>query len=177
MAISKQRKEELVAQYVDLFQHSQGFILTDYRGLSTPQMEGLRRAVRAAEGSFVVTKNTLVARALEQLGLPVLEEWLTSHTAIGFCHRQIPAVAKALVEAGKETGLLRIKGALLGESVLGAAEVQVIADLPPREVLLARVAGGLQAPISGLVNVLAGTIRGLLNVLNARVEQLGGAEA
>jgi large subunit ribosomal protein L10 len=172
LAISKARKKELVAQYVKNLEESQGAILADYRGLSVSQMDEVRAALRPIGGTTRVVKNRLLARALEEAGLSVPQEWLNGPTAVGFCHDEVPPVAKALVDVAKEHDVLRIKGGILGASVISAEEVQTIAALPSREVLLAQVLGTINAPAGQIAGVVASAIRQVLNVVQAYAEKL-----
>ena len=172
MAISKQRKAELVAQYVEQLKQSQGIILADYRGLSVDDMSKIRHAMRPIGGGFHVVKNRLVALALQEVEKSLPEEWLIGPTVIGFCHDEIPPVAKTLVDAVKDLETLRIKGGLVGTAVISAEQVRTIAGLPPREVLLAHVLGTINAPATQLAGVVASGIRQVLNVLQAYVDKL-----
>jgi large subunit ribosomal protein L10 len=180
LAISKQRKEELVVQYVEQLKQSQGIILVDYRGLSVGDIGDIRRAMRPLSGQFRVVKNRLLTLALKEAGMSLPEEWLAGPTAVGFCYEEVPAVAKALTDAAKNMETLRIKGGFVGASVLAAEQVHTIADLPPREVLLAQVLGTINAPASRVTGVIASGVRQVLNVLQAYVDKLqepGGAPA
>ena len=96
MAISKQRKAELVAQYVEQLKQSQGLILTDYRGLNVVDMDNIRRAMRPIGGRFQVVKNRLLALALKEVDLSLPEEWLVGPTAIGFCYDEVFEIQIAL---------------------------------------------------------------------------------
>ena len=177
MAISKERKRELIQSYVEMLSQSQGIILTNYRGLTVSQIETVRNRLRELNSPYHVVKNTLLKLALQQVGLPVPEELLTGPVATGFCYTELPATAKALMDLSKELEVQEIKGGLLGDRVVGVEEIKALAALPPREVLLAQVVGSFQAPISGLVTALSGILRSLLYVLQARKEQLEGSSA
>jgi large subunit ribosomal protein L10 len=172
LAISKQRKKELVAQYTEELKQSRGIILTDYRGLSVNDMSDLRHAMRPLGGRFQVVKNRLLKLALNEAGIVLPEEWLIGPTAIGFCHSEVPPVAKALADATKELETLHIKGGVLDAAVIEAEEVHAIAELPSREVLLARVLGTVNVPASQMAGVVASSIRQILNVLQAYVDKL-----
>lgn len=172
MAISKQRKAELVTQYVEQLKQSQGIILADYRGLSVGDMSNIRHAIRPGGGKFQVVKNRLLALALKEVGMSLPEEWLVGPTAIGFCHDEVPPVAKALMDAAKNLETLRIKGGLVEASVMTAEQVRALADLPPREVLLAQVLGTINVPASRVAGVVASGMRQVLNVLQAYVDKL-----
>jgi len=178
LAISKQRKGELVAQYIKQLEQSQGIILADYQGLGVNDMSDIRRAMRPVGGKFQVTKNRLLALALKEVGTPLPEEWLIGPTVVGFCHDEVPPVAKVLTDATKNLETLRVKGGLVGTSVIVAEQVRTIAGLPPRDVLLAYVLGTINAPASQVAGVVSSGIRQILNVLQAYVDKLqeaGGA--
>jgi large subunit ribosomal protein L10 len=171
LAITRKQKEAMVADYLDKMGRSEALILTDYRGLSVAQVTDLRRRLRESNGIFQVVKNTLFQRALEEAGLPVSAEHLDGPLAVGYCLGDAPPVAKALVDFAKEAQILKIKGAILGPSVLNAEAVKGLADLPPREVLLAQLVGSVQGPMSSLAGTIAGPLRELAQVLHARSEQ------
>lgn len=177
MAITKERKQELVTLYTDLLERSQAVILTNYHGLDVAQITQLRRRIREANGAYYVTKNTLIGLALERKGLKLPKEWLEGPTAIGFCFDEVPAIAKTIVDFAGEAELLTIKGAVLGDRAVGEEKVRVLASLPPTEILQAQVLGALTAPMSGLVGALNGVLAGLVGVFDARKDQLSEPEA
>ena len=172
MAISREKKEQLISWYTDLFSRTRAAILTDYRGLTVADISQLRNKLRETQSEYHVTKNRLVKLALKEAGLPVPENLLEGPTATGFCFEEVPAVAKVLVDYSKESKTLVIKGGLLGDRIISADQVTALAELPPREVLLAHVLGTIQSPASGVARALAGSMRSILYVLKARVEQL-----
>ena len=176
MAISKQRKEELVQLYKDELEKSTGIILTDYRGLPVNSMEDLRRSIRDSESSIRVVKNRLLKLVLDEKGIEMPKEWLDGPTAIAFCYGELPGVAKALDEFSKDT-VLAIKGGMMGSELIASAKVRELANLPPREILLGQLLGTVNAPASQAASVVASGIRQVLNVLQAWVDQGGGAEA
>ncbi len=177
MAITKERKQELLAQYTDLLQRSQAVILTNYHGLNVAQITQLRNQIRQANGAYYVTKNTLIKLAMQQMDLTVSDEWLDGPTAVGFCFDEVPAVAKVIQDFAEETEILSIKGALLGTKSISDERVKTLAKLPPAEVLKAQLLGTLSGPMSGLVGVLNGALAGLVGVLEARKDQLNETEA
>jgi large subunit ribosomal protein L10 len=172
LAISKEKKQELVKSYAEAFSRSQAAIMTNYSGLPVTELNRLRNKMREAGSGYHVVKNRLVKLALGEAGLPVPEELLQGPTAIGFCYEDVIAPAKVLTEYAKESKVLTIKGGILGERVIDVQAISSLADLPPRDVLLAQVLSGVQSPIAGLVNVLSGTLRSLVTVLKARADQL-----
>ena len=172
MAITKQRKEELVAQYAEQLKQSQGIVLAEYRGLTMSNLERIRQALRPIDGESHVVKNRLMAIALKDAGVSLPPEWLEGPTVVEFCHGDVGPVVKILLDAGRELEPLRIKGGLVGMSVLSADEMRAFANLPPRAVLLAQVLGTVQAPASRMAGVVAGGIRQVLNVIQAYVDKM-----
>ncbi|HID89215.1 MAG TPA: 50S ribosomal protein L10 [Anaerolineae bacterium] len=178
MAISRERKEELIQQYVERLNQSQGVILADYRGLRVVEMEQLRRAARESGGVLQVVKNRLLKRALAEAGLSLPDEWLQGPTLVAFCTDEMPATAKAMVDFAKDVPALVIKGGLLEGAILSDEQVKDLAHLPSREVLLSQVLGTINAPASQVAGVVASGIRQVLNLLQAYVDKLeGGASA
>ena len=175
MAITREQKKQILADYVERMSNSEAMILADYRGLTVADLTDLRRKMRETGGVFQVVKNSLFERALQESGIPAPAEQLEGPIAIGYCLEEVPPVAKALTDFAKESGALRIRGALLGTDFLGVEGVQNLADLPPREVLLAQLLGSVQGPMSSIASTIAAPMRELMQVLQARAEQ--GQEA
>jgi large subunit ribosomal protein L10 len=171
LAISRAQKEKMVADYVEKMSNSQALILTDYRGLSVAHISDLRHKLREVDGVFQVVKNTLFARALEEAGLPFPSEYMEGPVAVGYCLGDAPPVAKVLVDFSKEKDRLKVRGAILGTNLLDLEGVKGLADLPPREVLLAQLVSAVQGPMSSLVSTMQAPMRELVQVLQARSEQ------
>src|SRR4051794_41229780 len=148
-------------------------LLTEYRGLDVTAMGELRRALRAAGGDYKIYKNTLVRFAARDLGLEI-EELLEGPTAIAFVDGDAAAVAKALRDYARTNPALVVKGGVLGDRVVDAAAAAALADLPPREVLLARIAGGLAAPLQQFAGLLQALPRNFAYGLKALVDKQGG---
>ncbi len=165
-----------VEELRDLLANSPLAILTDYRGLTVADIQGLRARLRPVGSNIRVVKNTLTKIAAEQAGVTGLDPYLEGPTALVTATEDPVAPAKIVTEFARTSRILQLKAAVLEGSVISAQGVEELASLPPREVLLGRVVGQMQAPVYGLVNVLAGTIRSLAYVLQARAEQLGGGE-
>jgi large subunit ribosomal protein L10 len=172
LAISREKKEAIVAEYTEKLNRSAALLVAEYRGLTVKQMEALRRELRAADSELMVSKNTLMELALTEAGMTVPEALLTGPTAVTFCFGELAPPAKTLSKWAKDTKILTVRGGVIGSDVFDEAGVQALSELPSKEQLRAQVVGALQSPISGLVNVLAGPLRGLLNVLNGRIAQL-----
>ena len=177
MAITKERKVELLQEYADLIQKSQGMILFEYRGLNMKGMDPMRRKVRDAQGEVHVLKNTLALRALQDGGYSVPQEMFTQTTAVAFAFSDPPAVAKALTALAKESEFVKVKGGLLGKNLLSAKEVEALAELPALPVLRAQLLGLIATPASRLAGVVASGVRQVVNVVKAYSEKEGGNAA
>jgi large subunit ribosomal protein L10 len=171
LAISKDRKEELLKVYAELIDKSEGLILIEYRGLNMKGMDPLRRKVREAAGELHVLKNTLALRALREAGRPVPDALFTQTTAVGFAFSDVPSVAKALTGIAKDSEFVKVKGALLGTQVLDAKGVEALSELPPLPVLRAQLLGLLSAPASRLTGVVASGVRQVVNVVKAYADK------
>jgi large subunit ribosomal protein L10 len=152
-------------------------ILTEYRGLKVAELEVLRRSLREAGGEYKIYKNTLVRFATRELGLDEVEALLEGPTAIAFADADVPAVAKALRDFSRTNPLLVVKGGVMGTSVLTARDATALADIPSRDVLLARLAGLMAAPLQQFAGLLQALPRNLAYGLQALIDQRGGAPA
>lgn len=155
-----EEKGQVVADIKEKFQGASGVVLADYRGLTVAQVTQLRSKMRAAGVEYKVMKNTLVRRAVNELGIEGLDPYLEGPTALAFCTDPV-APAKVLAEFVKENRLknLQVKAGVLEGKVISPEGVKALADLPARDVLLAMVLRGMQAPLTGMANVLQGPIR------------------
>ena len=173
MAITREKKEAIVDEYAELLHRSQAVIVTEYRGLTVKQLEGLRRDLRGCrERADGVQEHPHGDRPDARSACPRPSRCLTGPTAVTFCYDEVAAPAKMLTKFAKDSKILVVRGALMGQIVFDEAGVQALSELPSKDQLRAQVVGTLQSPISGLVNVLAGPVRGFMNVLNARMAQL-----
>jgi large subunit ribosomal protein L10 len=177
LAISREKKHQMVADYLDKISNSQAMILADYRGLTVAALTDLRRQLRELDGAFQIVKNTLFERALQEAGIPAPAGPLEGPLAVGYCLGEVPPVAKALVDIAGATDVLTIKGAIVGTSFLDADGVKGLATLPPREILLAQLLGSVQGPMSSLISTIRAPMRELVQVLKARAEQGTSQEA
>ena len=173
-------KVAVVTEVREKFDGADAVVLTDYRGLDVAAMSTLRRALSAAGGDFKIYKNTLVRFAARDLDLD-LDELLLGPTAIAFVPRKADGtpgdpvtVAKALRDFARTNEHLVVKGGLLGTKVLSIDDVKALAEVAPREELLARLAGGLAAPMQQFAGLLAALPRNFAYGLKALIDQ-GGA--
>jgi large subunit ribosomal protein L10 len=177
-------RSEKVAVVDEVRQHfsdSDAAILTEYRGLKVKEMAELRRSLTPAGGQYKVYKNTLVRFAARDAGLEGLDALLEGPTAVAFIKGDAAAAAKALRDFSRTQPLLVIKGGVLGDKILSVAETTALADLPSREVLLARLAGAIAAPMQQMAGLLQALPRnlayGLAALRDQKVDAGEGADA
>jgi len=171
LAISKDKKAELVKDYVESLGRSQAVIVADYQGMTVATARALRTRLRDAGGSLQIVKNTLFKLVLQQAGVPEPSALLKGPVAVCYCFGEAPAVVKVLNEFARENETLRLRGAIIGHSIVDAAGAKSLADLPPRPVVLAQLLGAVQGPMSSLAGLVAAPLRELARVLQARSEQ------
>lgn len=165
--MKKNEKEQLVQTLHEELGASQAVFVTDYMGLSVEKITRLRREITGAGGSYQVVKNTLLRRAAEDTPAKAIEEFFVGPTAIAIARNDVVSVAKALVNFARDNDKLEVQAGVLGHKALKAADVQELAKMPPREVLLARVLGSMNAPVANFVGVLAAMVAQLVYVLKA----------
>jgi large subunit ribosomal protein L10 len=146
-------KAAAVAELVENFQESTGAVLTEYRGLTVKQLQDLRRAL-GENADYAVVKNTLTQIAAKEAGVEGFDDLLTGPTAIAFINGDVVEAAKGLRDFAKANPALVIKGGFLDGKAMDAQEIAKMADLESREVLLAKIAGGMLASLSQAVYLL-----------------------
>ena len=169
-------KQQVVAEIKEKLENCQSLVMYDYRGLTVAEVTELRNQCRKAGVDYVVYKNTLVSLALKEMGVEGAESLLKGPTAFAFGMSDAVAPAKVLTEFVKKVKKTEIKGGLLEKQVLDVAGVQALADLPPKEVLIAKMMGSLNAPITNFVGVLSATLRSLVYAIDAVRKQKAGEE-
>lgn len=153
-------------------------VLTEYRGLTVTELATLRAALRPAATEYKVFKNTLARRAAEDTGLAEIVPLLEGPVAIAFVSGDAVMAAKALRDFARTNPNLVVKGGLLRDRVLSQAEMATLADIAPRAVLLARLAGGFQAPLVKAAGLFQAFTRNMAYGLKALVDQrIAGGEA
>jgi len=153
-------------------------LLTEYRGLTVTDLAALRATLRPAGAEYKVYKNTLARRAAEEAGLAELAELLIGPTAITFVTGDAVVAAKALRDYARTNPTLVVKGGVLGTRVIGPGDVTALADVPPRDVLLARLAGGFQAPLVKAAGLFQAFTRNMAYGVKALIDQrVAGGEA
>lgn len=170
MAISRQKKEEVLAQYKEWMDRSQALILVEYVGVSVKNLDNIRVKIRDSGGEFHILKNTLARIVFEANGMKVPDGFLEKSTAVTFAFADPALTAKALTDGTKGMEAIKIKGGFLDKQALNAAQVKSLADLPPLPVVRAQLLGVLQAPASKLVRTIAEPARSLASVFRAYSE-------
>lgn len=170
MAITKERKDELIAQYREWTNRSQAQLVAEYTGMTMKDMDTLRAKVREAGGEFHIVKNTLGNIAFKEVGIPS-ETLLEGSTAVCFAFSDAPAVAKAMTDFARTTQALKIKGGFLDKKPMTADGVKALADMPPLPVMRAQLLGVISAPASKLVRTLAEPGRSVAAVVRAYAER------
>ncbi|MCL1916925.1 MAG: 50S ribosomal protein L10 [Peptococcaceae bacterium] len=158
-------KQRIVEDIKSKFENAKGVVLADYRGLTVAEVTQLRAKLRAEQVEYRVLKNTMVIRAIQELGYDELVPELKGPTAIAFCADPV-APAKLLVEFANKHKQLKIKAGVVEGSVIPMDRVTQLAQLPSREQLLGKIAGLLQAPLSRMANCLQGPLRNVSYALN-----------
>ena len=175
MAVSRERKEEVLAQYADWMKKSQAVILVEYTGVKMKALDSIRAKVRESGGEFHVVKNTLARRMFADQGMALPQDYLVKSTAVSFAFTDPASTAKALTEATKGIDFIKVKGGFMAGQTLNTAQVKALADMPPLPVVRAQLLGVLQAPAGKLVRTIAEPARGLAAVIKAFTEKAPAA--
>jgi len=177
LALTKEQKRKVVAQYGEWLERSDAFVLAEYTGMTMKDMDELRAKIREAGGEFHVVKNTLTKLALKDAEIDFEEDHFLSSTAIGFAFEDPPALAKAMTDFAHESDFLNVKVGYLDKQMMSAVEVKALADLPPLPVMRAILLSTILAPASQLVRTLAEPGRQVAAVMKAYSERDAAPEA
>ncbi|HEY6017297.1 MAG TPA: 50S ribosomal protein L10 [Gaiellaceae bacterium] len=177
--MQKEDKERVVEELTERLKSSETLLVADYRGLTMPQIDGLRDELAKHGARFQVVKNTLTRRAAEAAGADALLPLLEGPSAIAFIEAEgdPAAVAKALAAAARETRVLEIRGGVMQARTLTADEVDALSKLPSIDVLRGQVVGAILGPLNAILGLVNAPLQNLHGLIDARIEQLGGAEA
>ena len=169
--VIRPEKVAMIATLKETMKNAKGAVLTDYRGIKVAQDTKLRRKMREAGVQYSVIKNNMASIAAKEAGIEGLDDYLKGPLAMVSSDKDPVAAAKLISEFIKENRIMEIKGGLVEGKVIDAEGVKALANLPSREVLLARLLGSMQSPIPGFVTVLQGNIRNLVYALDAVRQQ------
>lgn len=168
-------KESMVRELKEKIDGSGYVLIADYQGLSVEQLGALRKQLSENRTGLYVVKNTMLKRSSRDSGIDGLDEYLSGPSAIIAGDGEVTRVAKTIRAFAKDNERPSIKGGLVARRVCAASEIEALADIPPREVLLGQVVGTIAAPMSGLVGVFSQKLMSLLYVLKAVEEKKSGA--
>jgi large subunit ribosomal protein L10 len=168
LAITREKKDQLLQTYVSLLGDSQAIVFVSSLGLSVAEVTQLRVKIRETGAKYHVVKNTLFGLALDQAGMPV-PKFLTGPTAIAFCVEDIAPVIQAIEDFAEDLGerQFEIKGGIVGDELLDASGAKALADLPSKETLFIQILVGINAPGTQLTGLVANSIRQMVNLLQA----------
>ena len=172
--MQKEDKERVVAELTEKLRSSDTMIVADYRGLTMPQIDGLRSKLIDSGARFTVVKNTLTRRAAEAAGADALLALLEGPSAIAFVEADgdAVAVAKALHDSARDTKVLEIRGGVMQGRVISGPDVEELAKLPPLDVLRGQVIGAIIAPLNAIAGLINAPLQNLYGLIDARIEQL-----
>ncbi len=171
MSTVRSEKEAVVAEIRAKFDAASAVVLTEYRGLTVTELADLRRQLRGIGCEYRVYKNTLARFAAREAGIEGFDALLVGPTAIAFVDGDVAAVAKALKDYSKTNAKLVITGGAVAKKLVSANDVQVLADLPSREVMLSQFAGLLQSPLVKTASLLQALPRNMAYGLKALIDQ------
>jgi len=167
----REEKKKAVQQLKEKLKASRVLILTDYRGLNVAEINELRNQLLEKGIEYKVVKNTLTKIATTEAGLDELNSYLEGPVAIAFAEDDPVVPAKVLSNFAKQNNKLEIKGGMLAGNIIDVAKIKTIAELPPRDVLLGKVVGGMQAPVYGMAYAAQGLLLKTVYALKAISEQ------
>lgn len=175
MALTRQKKEQVLAQYQEWIDNSQAVVLVEYTGIKMASLDIIRAKLRETGGEFHVIKNTFARKIFEANGMKVPADYLKKSTAVAFAFKDAAATTKALTESTVKMEAIKLKGGFLGKQALSVAQVNALAELPPLPVVRAQLLGTLQAPAGKLVRTIAEPARSLASVFRAYSDQAQAA--
>jgi large subunit ribosomal protein L10 len=177
LAITREQKADILKGYVEMLGKAQGMVITEYRGMATKNFNATRAALRAVQGGYTVTKNTLFKIALRETGFAVPEDLFTGPTAVAIAYGELGPLTKAMLARKKEDDLLVLKGAILGQEVFRAEQLVALSTLPTLEEARAIFIGTLQQPATRFVGLLVQPAQGLAAILKAYSDKVEGGES
>jgi large subunit ribosomal protein L10 len=175
--LDRSKKEKVIEELHEKLGRASAAILTDYKGLTVAEITSLRDSLSAEKVEYQVVKNTLMRLACKETSASVLEPALTGTCAVAISYGDPAVPAKIIKKFSKGNEKLKLKAAALGNRLIDADQILALAELPPKEELLAKMLGTLNAVPTGLVTVLSGVPRAFVGVLAAIQRQREEQEA
>ncbi len=167
MAKTREQKQQAVDEIIQGIKDSRSTVFANFQGLKVREMEELRNKCRAQNVGCFVTKKTLLKRALDQLNMDVEPRSFSGGISVFLGRDDEVSPAQLVANFAKGHEVVKVFGGILEDKPIAAEKIMELSQLPSKDELLAKVVGSINAPVSGFVNVLAGNLRGLVNVLNA----------
>jgi len=175
LAITKAQKGDILKGYVEMLNKAQGLIVTEYRGMGMPNFNTARKAFRAIDSRYTVTKNTLLKIALKEVGFAAPEDLLVGPVAVAIAYSDLARLTKTIMDAAKTDDKLILKGAIMGQTVFrGADQLTALSTMPTMDQARASLVGTLQQPASKLVGLLGQPAQGLAAILKAYSDKQSG---
>jgi len=175
--LNRTEKKQIVTDFSKKMEGFQAAILTHYRGLNVEQINTLRRRLREEKISYHVVKNTMMKLAAKGTDLEKIADYFKGPTAIAVSYGDPISLAKILTEFVKTQPRLEIKIGLIQGQVAPPEEIKTLATMPPREVLLAQIMGGIQGPAQEVAGVIQSGLQQIVGVIDARADQLAKLES
>ena len=177
MAITRERKDVLMAKYIELLKKSDAVFIAEYKGLTVQKLQFLRAEARKSGGVVYVTKNTLFLKALAEVGMAAPSDKMKGQLATGFSMGDVSSMAKTMLYFAKKENLMKMQGGVLGNRVLSVQDVETLSKLPNLEQLRAQLIGMISTPARNVAGVIAGSVRQVVNVLDAYAHKDDATEA
>ena len=176
MALTKAQKDVILEGYRQILKNAQGMVVTEYRGMTMKQFNDTRKVIRAVNGAYVVTKNTLFKIALREAGFAAPDELLVGPVAVGIAFGDLPTLTKTVLQRAKEDEMLKAKGAIMGQNVFTEKQLEMVSTMPTLEEARAGLIGTIVAPISSILSLLEQPAVQLMGVLQAYSDKNKPAE-
>ena len=171
MAITREKKAAMYQSYLDMLNNAQGMVITEYRGMNMKSLTATRNTLRGIKGGYAVTKNTIFKIALREKGFAAPEDLLAGPVAVAVAYGDLSGLTKAMLQRAKEDELLVLKGAIMGQTVFRADQLEALSTLPTLEQARAQLIGTLQQPASRIVGILSQPAQGLAALLKAYTDK------
>jgi large subunit ribosomal protein L10 len=178
LAITREKKAQILENYREILKRANGMIITEYRGMSVKNISASRKVARDAKGSYNVTKITLFKIALQENGFAVPEDLLKGPTAVAISYGDLSGLTKVVLQRAKEDELLVLKGAIMGQEVFrGKEQLEALSTMPTLDEARASLIGTLQQPAARIIGLMAQPGQQLAMLLKAFTDKESGGEA
>jgi large subunit ribosomal protein L10 len=170
LAISKERKAQLLEEYIGMLKGAQGVVITEYRGMTMKQLDDLRAKLRDFNSGLTITKNTLLKIALKEVGMAVPDHMLVGPVALAIAYQDMPKTITAVLEHSGTNDLFIVKGGIIGADIVKTKDLDAISKLPSLEVLRAQLVGTIVMPLTQFMSLLEEPGRQIVAVIQAATD-------